>query len=139
MSALRGGPVEPSHPSSDNPPVMSAAGTVHLDIKDWARFVHVFLNDGTAASQDSAGTLLRPETIERLLTPVAAGHTSAAMGWMPADRSTVLSYAMQGSNTLWSAMAGLDSDRRKGVVVMANDGRTRVLRATLRLARQLLP
>ena len=139
MSALRGGPVEPSHPSSDNPPVMSAAGTVHLDIKDWARLVHVFLDDGTAASQASAGTLLRPETIERLLTSVAAGHTSAAMGWMPADRSAVLSYAMQGSNTLWSAMAGLDSDRRRGVVVVANDGRTRVLRATLRLALQLLP
>lgn len=138
LSALRGGAVEPSHPLSDNPPVMSAAGTVHLDIEDWARFVHVFLDDGTAGPQNSEGPFLRRETIERLLTPVAAGHTSAAMGWMPANRIAALSYAMQGSNTLWSAMAGLDSDRRRGVVVVANDGRTRVLRATLRLALQLL-
>ena len=138
LSALRGGPVEPSHPLSDNPPVMSAAGTMHLDIEDWARFVHVFLDDSTAGPQNSESLFLRLGTIERLLTPVAAGHTSTAMGWMPANRIAALSYAMQGSNTLWSAMAGLDSDRRRAVVVVANDGRSRVLRATLRLALQLL-
>lgn len=138
VRALPGAPVEASHPNSDNPSVMSAAGTVHIGIEDWARFVDVFLENGTAGPQNSESPFLRPETIEHLLTPVAAGHTSAAMGWMPADRIAAHSYAMQGSNTLWSAVAGLDSDRSRGVVVVANDGRTRVLRATLHLALQLL-
>ena len=138
LRALPGGPVEPSHPLSDNPPVLSAAGTVYVNIEDWARLVHVFLHHDTAGPQSAAGPFLRPESITKLLEPVAAGRTRSAMGWMPAGRVAALAYAMQGSNALWSASAGLDTDRHRGVVVVANDGRTRVLRATLRLALQLL-
>ncbi len=138
LRALTGSPVEPSHPLSDNPPVISAAGTVHIAIEDWARFVHAFLHDDTARPQNADDPFLRPDSITKLLEPVGAGRTRAAMGWMPAGRVAALSYAMQGSNTLWSASAGLDADRRRGVVVVANDGRTSTLRATFRLALQLL-
>ena len=138
LRALPGSPVKPSHPLSDNPLVMSAAGMVHLNIEDWARFIHVFLHDDTAGPQSANDPFLRPESIAKLLAPVAAGRTLPAMGWMPAGRVAALSYAMQGSNTLWSASAALDSDRRRGVVVAANDGRTSTLRNTFRLALQLL-
>ncbi len=138
LRALPGRPVEPSHPLSDNPPVMSAAGTLHIAIEDWARFVHAFLHDEAAGPPSGDDPLLRPESITKLLAPVGAGRSCAAMGWMPANRVPALSYAMQGSNTLWSASAALDSDRHRGVVVVANDGRTSTLRATFRLALQLL-
>ncbi len=137
VRALPGAPVEASHPMSDNPPVMSAAGTVHLDIEDWARFVGIFLRDSETARGDGK-PFLQPETVEHLLTPVTARPVNAAMGWIATDKSAAFSYAMQGSNTLWSATAGLDSDRGRGVVVAANDGRTRVLRAMARLALLLL-
>jgi len=137
VRALPGAPVVASHPMSDNPPVMSAAGTVHINIEDWARFVGIFLRDNSTALC-SGKPFLQPETVEHLLTPVTARPVSAAMGWMATDKSAAFSYAMQGSNTLWSATAGLDSDRGRGVVVAANDGRSRVLRAMARLALQLL-
>ena len=138
LRALPGGPIEPSQLLSDNPPVISAAGTVHLAIEDWARFVHVFLHDEATEPQSGDDPLLRPESITKLLAPVGTGRSRAAMGWMLANRVPALSYAMQGSNTLWSASAALDSDRHRGVVVVANDGRTNTLRATFRLALQLL-
>ena len=138
LRVLPGSPVEPSHPLSDNPPVLSAADTVHLAIEDWARFVQVFLHDETPGPPSTDGPFLRPDSITRLLAPVGAGRTRAAMGWMSANRVPALSYAIQGSNILWSASAGLDADRRRGVVVVANDGRSSTLRATFRLALQLL-
>jgi hypothetical protein len=45
---------------------------------------------------------------------------------------------MQGSNTLWSACALLATDRSRTALVAANDGRTRILTGTARLAAELL-
>ena len=81
VRALPGRPVEPSHLLSDNPPALSAAGTVHLDIKDWARFVRVFLHDDTTGPLSASGPFLRQESITKLLDPVAEQRTSGVSGF----------------------------------------------------------
>lgn len=60
------------------------------------------------------------------------------MGWAPATRLAGASYGMQGSNTSWSATALMDRASRTTVMVVANDGRSCVLRATALFAHSLL-
>ncbi len=73
----RGGPVDPERAESDNPAIMSPAGRMHLTLADWAKFQRVFLDRG--------GGFLRPETVERLLTP-AAGRGPEAIAGVGAGR-----------------------------------------------------
>ena len=67
------------------------------------------------------------------------GRTAGmAMGWNKPPYMKGVAYAMQGSNTLWSAAALIDDERRRAALVACNDGRRRVLNDTARLAAQLL-
>ena len=59
MGLLAGPPADPADPFSDNPAVLSAAGTMHITMADWARFVRVFMVGGSS--------LIRDDTVERLL------------------------------------------------------------------------
>lgn len=129
----RGPAVDPTSTGGDipdNPPVMSPAGRVHLALADWARFLRVFI----APDQD----LLRPATMTMITTPAPGPGTRQAMGWASAaDRN--VAYGQQGSNRLWVATALVAADRRSVAAVVCNDGRTRLLLATARLATALLP
>lgn len=57
---------------------------------------------------------------------------------VPAVFMPGLAYAMQGSNTMWSATALIDGERRRAVLVACNDGRGSVLNSSARLAASLL-
>ena len=59
------------------------------------------------------------------------------MGWAPAELDGV-SVGQQGSNTFWVATALIDSSRSRTVMVVCNDGRTRLLTRTARFAAELL-
>ena len=65
-------------------------------------------------------------------------YLTMAMGWMRAAHLRGVSYAMQGSNTMWSATAIIDDDRQRAALVACNDGRNRVLNRSVGLAGQLL-
>ena len=130
MGLLAGSPANPADPSSDNPAVLSAAGTMHITVADWARFVRVFMVGGSS--------LLRDETVQRLLRGPHGGKHGMAMGWRRTDSLPGVGYAMQGSNTMWSATALIDDERRRAAVVACNDGRSRVLNSSARLAASLL-
>ena len=61
-----------------------------------------------------------------------------AMGWRGIGSMPGVRYAMQGSNTMWSATALVDDQRRRAVLLACNDGRNRVLNSSARLAVSLL-
>ena len=127
---LAGPPADPSDAYSDNPAVLSAAGTMHITMADWARFVRVFMVGGS--------NLLRDATVDRLLMSPHGGQYGMAMGWRRTAMLPGVGYVMQGSNTMWSTAALIDSDRSRAALVASNDGRNRVLRATGQLAASLL-
>ena len=110
-----GSPVEPG-PGADNPVAIGPAGIVHCSIGDWAKFA--------AANLPSAKTkLVKPETLEKLHTPVPAGEPKYAMGWIVADGQPwaggpALTHA--GSNTMWMAVAWLAPGKDFAVLVACN-------------------
>jgi D-alanyl-D-alanine carboxypeptidase len=126
-----GRPSSPARPVSDNPAVYTPAGRLHLSLPDWATIVlRLFL--------DTDDRLLTAESIDRLLH-VPDGN-AMAMGWAdPPDQMPRASAAMQGSNMFWAATGLLDTDRRRAVLLVTNDGRTRVLSGSARFAYDLLP
>jgi CubicO group peptidase (beta-lactamase class C family) len=126
----RGAPADPESVRSDNPPIMTPAGRLHLTLDDWARFHRVFLAEG--------GGFLRPESVERLLTPGAGSGYRQAPGWAPAHGLRGASFGQQGSNTFWVATALMDERRERTAMVVCNEGRGRLLRRTPKLAVELL-
>ncbi|MEA2001278.1 MAG: serine hydrolase [Actinomycetota bacterium] len=126
----RGSPAEPGSPRSDNPAVLTPAGRLHLTLADWAKFQQLFLNQGH--------DLLKPATIEHLLTLPADKSRGMAMGWASAANLDGASYGMQGSNTLWAATAIIDANLDRTAMVVANDGRTRLLSQSAQLAASIL-
>ena len=126
--AWPGKPAPPDVAESDNPRVFSSAGTVHLTLSDWSRFVQLFLTDG--------GGLLQPSSVGYLLKQPK--KSAMAMGWLATPPSTRTSYVFQGSNTLWAAGVALNGDRSVASLVACNDGRSSVLMKAGSLAERVL-
>ena len=68
---------------------LSSAGTMRMSMADWAKFVQIFLLEGS--------DLLSPDTVDRLLPMPDRYYLTMAMGWMRATHRRGVSYAMQGS------------------------------------------
>jgi CubicO group peptidase (beta-lactamase class C family) len=109
---------------------MTPAGRLHLTLADWAKFQQLFLNQGH--------DLLKAATIEHLLALSPGKGRGMAMGWAPAGNLGGVSYGMQGSNTYWAATALIDSGFERTAMVVANDGRTRLLHRSAQLAASIL-
>jgi len=113
----------PTGPAGDNPSVLGPAGTLHISLRDWARFAREHLN----ASQGK-GTLLRYETYAELHRP---RYNSYAMGWVvergPKKGEVALTHT--GSNTFWYARIYLVPSKHHGFLIVANDatGRTQAV------------
>ncbi len=130
MTLLRGKPADPARPESDNPPVLSSAGTLHLTCEDWAKLLRLF-------QRDTDFGVVKRSIIERVLTMPNSKSAQMAMGWAPAKLDGV-SYGAQGSNTLWAATALMDTKRERTSFVVCNDGRSTVLAQSAFLAAKLL-
>ena len=126
--AWPGKPAAPDVVESDNSCVSSSAGTVHLTLSDWSRFVQLFLTDG--------GGLLQPSSVEYLLKQPE--KSAMAMGWLATPASLRASYVFQGSNTLWATGVALNGDRSVPSLVAFDDGRSSVLMKAGTLAERLL-
>ncbi|NNC41009.1 MAG: beta-lactamase family protein [Acidimicrobiia bacterium] len=126
----RGSPAEPGSLRSDNPAVMTPAGRIHLTLSDWAKFQAVFLNQG--------GDLLDPGTVEHLLAVPPGKGRGMVMGWAPAADIDGASFGMWGTNTMWAATALIDSNFERTAMVVANDGRSKILRRSAQLAANIL-
>ncbi len=115
---------------ADNPLLFNPAGRWHLTLPDWARVQRVFLQD--------ASPLLSHESINHLLADTHSGSgRSMSMGWATGE-GLGATHAMQGSNTMWAATAVMDRDAQLTALVVSNDGRTRVLTTSAKLAGSLL-
>jgi CubicO group peptidase (beta-lactamase class C family) len=124
----RGKPAGPDDLRSDNPPLLTPAGRLHLSLADWARVQRLFL-DGTG--------LLGPASLGHILQTPSDGR-GMAMGWAAPQGLPDVALGMQGSNTAWAATAMIDIDRSRMALVITNDGRTSMLRATALLAADVL-
>lgn len=121
--------VEPDQPGSDNPPYLGPAGTAHMTLADYGRFLALFLNDG--------GGFVTPETMARLTTPPPGADY--ALGWISRASSPLTGGRMlghEGSNTLWHMTALIAPDAGFAVIAAAND-HARGGPATQRLAATL--
>ena len=92
---------------TDNDPALGPAGTVHLTLSDWSRFLAVFLGHdkiGKSIAGGGGGGFLSEESLRKLLEPGTEGG-SYGMGWILAQRSWAGGQALthSGSNTTWYA------------------------------------
>jgi CubicO group peptidase (beta-lactamase class C family) len=100
-------------PAADNPPALGPAGTVHVTFEDWAKFVRVFF--------DPKQTFLKPETVQRLVTPEPG--QDYAYGWGVSDKpETGRVITHTGSNTMWMAQVAIQPDQGLASFVATNCG-----------------
>lgn len=102
---------------SDNPAAIAPAGTLHMTIADWGRFLAIHLGGALPAALAALGPM-----IPHLQRPADA-RPGEALGWLTARRpwgGRVLNHA--GSNTRWYCVAWLAPERGFGVVAATNRG-----------------
>ena len=98
---------------ADNPPVLGPAGTVHLSLRDLARYLSVHM----AGHRGEETDFLSAESWQILHTPPFGG--GYAMGW--GVDGGMLMHA--GSNTMWLVQMVIESERDLAMAVAVNDGR----------------
>lgn len=103
---------------ADNPPALGPAGTVHMTLRDWAKFVALHL--GAAAK--GGKPLLRSETLALLHTPPPGADY--AFGWgvtrRPWAPGPILTHT--GSNTMWFCVVWAAPEAKFAVLVTCNRG-----------------
>lgn len=111
---IGGGAMDPAGGRADNPAVLGPAGTAHMTLQDYAKFLRLFLTEG--------GGFLTPDTVRRLTAPLGTEKTYA-LGWGVAPRpwspGPVLGHA--GSNTMWFLQAAVSPSRGVALVAASND------------------
>lgn len=131
-------------PLADNPCVIGPAGTVHMSVPDWSRFVAMQL--AGARGRDFTGNgckvMLSAEDFTVLHTPYAkqGGRTPGkdeagadyACGWGVAERpwaaGRVLTHS--GSNTMWFSVVWIAPEKNIAVLAACNQGGDRGAKAT---------
>ena len=98
----------------DNPPAIAPGGRVHCSLDDLARFTMFHMQRGR---QDG---LLKPNTLNRLHTPLAGGDY--ACGWVVVKRDWAGGNALMhnGSNTMWYVVMWLAPEKDFSVVAATN-------------------
>ena len=99
----------------DNPAALGPAGRVHISLKDYAKFVRLFLTKGDG--------VLKPATVEKLSTPVPGEGQAYALGWGVIAGNTAAGGPMlshDGSNTLWHASTLIAPARGVALIGISN-------------------
>jgi len=121
-----GQPISPTH-DADNPAAIAPAGTVHMSITDWAKYIALHLQ-GHKDNPQRVTRLLRPETFDMLHAP----EGNYAMGWAVLDRpwadKIVLNHS--GSNNSWFAVVWIAPKKNIAVMACCNKGGDGGTRAT---------
>lgn len=144
-----GTPIEPGNvpgqQAADNAPMLGPAGTVHVSLLDWAKYVNTHLQaaQGPQKFADWQAALGIPgfykyEDFAPLQVPVTEGQ-AYAMGWTVGlynGAPSVLYHA--GSNTLWYAVVWVDITHDLAVLVVTNQGGDDAAAATNEAIQQLL-
>ena len=105
---------------ADNPRALGPAGTAHMSLADYARFV--------SAMMGGAPGWISEETRRHLLTPASGPPPAYAAGWgvgtapwagVGGPGPTI---THNGSNTMWFATVLAAPERGLGFIALANDG-----------------
>ncbi len=123
--------------AADNPPAIGPAGTVHMSLPDWARFIamhtrgdHALLDDKPA--DDPAFAFVSKASLAKLHQAIDGEGANAkttdtsgyAMGWGVAARpwadGRVLTHS--GSNTMWFCVVWIAPKKDFAVLVACNAG-----------------
>lgn len=120
-----GEPMPNNGPLVDNPAVLGPAGTVHMPLEDWSRFIAEHL-----AGRAGRGRLLKTQAAyEHLHTATQPGNPYA-FGWIAVDRNwggRVLNH--NGSNTMNHSMAWLAPEKGFAVIACTNSGSDKAAKA----------
>jgi CubicO group peptidase (beta-lactamase class C family) len=143
--------VEPGA-GADNPPAIAPAGTMHMTLGDWGRFVGFHLSG--KARDDAPGLVLSENSLRTLHRSMgstgAKSRDGYAMGWLVTQRpwarpsgaaqkdgagddeavdasATVLTHA--GSNTMWFCVAWVAVEKKMAVLVVCNQGGEKAAKA----------
>ena len=113
-----GKPTPTNGPDVDNPPVMGPAGTVHMSLADWSKFIA----DQLRGLRGQTGGLLKPATYTQMHTAPFGGDYFC--GWIGVGRpwggGTVYSHA--GSNTTNYAVAWVAPKKDFAFLAVTNQG-----------------
>lgn len=107
-------PVDPAG-LADNPPALGPAGTMHMSLPDYAKFLRLFIG--------GAGNHLSSDSVNRLTKPHRDGDQSYALGWITFKSrpwAKGLALAHEGSNTMWHAFTAVGPARGRAVVAVCN-------------------
>jgi len=124
-------PVPPGA-AADNPAAMGPAGTVHMSMRDWARFIALH-----AGGDGGSPALLDAQWLARLHDQgdgdYACGWVVTERGWAPGE---VITHS--GSNTLWYATVWAAPQRRVAMFAVCNQGGDAAARACDRAVAAML-
>ncbi len=109
-----GRPMEPG-PAADNPLALGPAGTAHMSLADYGKWLQAILKGG--------GGWLSADGVAAMTAPPAVGEIYRR-GWglvpeRPWSRGPVLAH--EGSNTMWHALAIVAPGRDIAIVTVSND------------------
>ena len=96
----------------DSAAALGPAGTVHVSIADWAKFIQLWF-------PDVVPSILDRKTLTTLITPGAEDY---AAGWYVASRSWAADRALNhlGSNTYWVTILWVAPNRERAYLAVAN-------------------
>ena len=96
----------------DNDPALGPAGTVHISIEDWAKFISLWFTNREPA-------ILNRGVLDELSTPEAGNY---AAGWVVVQRDWAGGTALthDGSNTLWYATLWISPSLGVAYLAVAN-------------------
>ena len=97
---------------ADNPEALGPAGTVHISIEDWAKFVALWFSDDTP-------TILDRAVLDELLVTDSEFY---AAGWLVLQREWAegIALAHEGDNTFWNSVLWVAPDRGIAYLAAAN-------------------
>lgn len=128
-----GRPVEPG-PRADNPPAIAPANAVHMNLRDWAKYIGLHLRSH-ASNPHRRGAFLPAHVFDVLHEPVgdyACGWRVLQRGWAKGTRDEDVGITLMhaGSNTMWFSVAWLAPEKDFAVLVVTNQGGAAAQRAT---------
>jgi CubicO group peptidase (beta-lactamase class C family) len=106
----------PADELADNPPALGPAGTMHMNLEDYAKFLRVFF-------AGYAGGFLSADSVARLTKPADGADRSYALGWITFKSRTWAkgqALAHEGSNTMWHAFTTVGAARQRAIVTVCN-------------------
>lgn len=121
-----GKPVQPGR-QADNPPAVAPAGTIHMSLEDWAKYIRLHLRGASGADQRVGPRTLTAEDFARLHTP-PDDVSPYAFGWVASEQEWAGPPGVRrviwhnGSNTMWYVEATLALEKGFAVMVATNRG-----------------